>query len=290
MGRCSKLNSNKTESIQYFQRLNQVLLLAAALLPLLLLIWNWRRISPIVSPTSAAIDSARANENIPLLTTAAMETRRVFPYSVIPGGAHDAQELKTALTNDPVAAGHYAGFDVARTRVVQLKHDELMYVSYRMNDRIYWTSKRLMLPAGETVLTDGENEARTRCGNRLSETPELPVSPKEPERAMLERPAPLVLPAVPEVMPEEAINRPFAGLPEIAGADPVGGRLYIPPFIPIWGDSGTPSLVPPNNPPPTPPTPPTPPPPPIATPEPTSLLLLSAGLFGVFALRRKHQS
>lgn len=288
MGRCSKLDSNKTESIKYFQRLNQVLLLAAAVLPLLLLIWNWQRISPIVSPTSAAIDSARANENTPLLTMAAMETRRVFPYSVIPGGAHDVQELKTALTNDPVAAAHYAGFDVARTRVVQLKHDELMYVSYRMNDRIYWTSKRLMLPAGETVLTDGENEARTRCGNRLSETPELPVALKEPERAMLEGPAPLVLPAPPEVMPAEAINRPFAGLPEIAGADPVGGRLYIPPFIPIWGDSGTPSLVPPNNPPPTPPTPPTPPPP-ITTPEPTSLLLLSAGLFGVFALRRRHQ-
>lgn len=286
MGRGRNLNRDKTENVKYFQRLNQILLLAAALLPLLLLIWNWQRFSRMASPASAAIDAARANENSRPMAGAAIETRRVFPYSVIPGGAHDVQELKAALTNDPVAASHYAGFDVARTHIVQLKHDELMYVSYRMGDRIYWTSKRLLLPAGETVLTDGENAARTRCGNRLSEVPKLPVALKEPERAMLERPAPLVLPAPPEAMPEEAINRPL-GLPDIAGADPVGGRIYIPPFIPIWGDSGTPALYPPSN---HPTPPPPPPPPPVPTPEPASLLLLSAGLLGVWAVRRNGRA
>jgi hypothetical protein len=284
MGRYGKSHSANKESVSYFRHLNQVLLLAGALLPLLLFIWEWQHSAvkpPFAGPAAAAV-TAKNNPVLPL--NAALETRHIFPFSVIPGGAHDAQELKNALLNDPVAAAHYAGFDVAHTHVVRLDRNELMYVSYRIGDHIYWTSRKLMLPEGETVLTDGENEGRTRCGNRLSETPQLPISSKEPSSAMLAGP-PLTLPAPPAALPESAIIEPLA-LPKIASADPVGGRIFIPPFIPIAGGSGTPTLYPPpNNPPPI-----LPPPPPVATPEPSSLLLLSAGLFGVLAIRRKLQS
>jgi len=37
------------------------------------------------------------------------------------------------------------------------------------------------LHAGETLLSDGEHLARTRCGNRVSEVPRAPVSSDEPE-------------------------------------------------------------------------------------------------------------
>lgn len=84
--------------------------------------------------------------------------------------------MRNALEHDPIAAAHYAGFDVSQTRVVRLPSDEEVYVSYRLNNHIYWTNKKLRLLKGETVITDGKNVARTRCGNRLSVTAQSPVA------------------------------------------------------------------------------------------------------------------
>jgi hypothetical protein len=272
------------ESLTYFRRLNQLLLLAAALIPLILFVLNRADLSGPAAATAspAAHASAMANDGAPVLASLAVESGRLYPYSVIPGGARSEQELQNALTHDPVAAAHYADFDVARTHVVQAPHNELMYVSYRIGEHIYWTSKKLVIPGGEALLTDGEHVARTRCGNRLSEKPEVPVSSKQPADAVLNGP-PLAEVHPADVLSESAAAQRAVAPPEIADADPVGGRLFIPPFIPIWGGSGTPGLYPPNGPP-----PPPPPPPPITpTPEPSSLLLLSGGLFGVWSLRRK---
>jgi hypothetical protein len=51
-----------------------------------------------------------------------------------------------------------------------------MYVSYRKSDQVFWTKTKHRMPQGETVLCDGENLARTRCGNRLSPKPQAPVA------------------------------------------------------------------------------------------------------------------
>ena len=288
MGPYSQPGSKNQKSLSSFRRLNQVLLFVAALLPLALFLWNWQRFSGAERASANRVAASAPIENPGLpLTNAALQTHRLYPFSVIPGGARTEEQLKNALLHDPVAASHYADFDVADTHVIHMDRTRAMYVSYRIGNNIYWTSKRLEIPGGETVLSDGVHEARTRCGNRLSETPELPISAKEPTRALLEGPAVPLAPAAPEALPEAA-TRPIAALPEIASADPVGGRIFIPPFIPIWGDSGTPGLppnIPPNNPPP--PNPPPPTPPPVPTPEPSGLLLLSAGLFGIWVLRRK---
>src|SRR5437764_1059357 len=42
----------------------------------------------------------------------------------------------------------------------------------------YVPRKRVWLPEGEAVLTDGDNLARARCGNRISFTPQQPVGPE----------------------------------------------------------------------------------------------------------------
>lgn len=45
-----------------------------------------------------------------------MENRPVYPYSIVPGGVRDAQELKWAADHDPVVRAHYAGFDYDHAR------------------------------------------------------------------------------------------------------------------------------------------------------------------------------
>ncbi len=237
-------------------------------------------------------------------------SRTLFPYSVIPGGVESAEELRSALEHDPIAAAHYAGFDVSQTHVVRLASDEEMYVSYRLNNHIYWTNKKLRLLKGETVITDGKNVARTRCGNRLSATAEVPMAARQPLDMTLD-PAPLpdLAAARPIALP---MALPFPAFSSLLASSPgSSGGTFMPPSFPIVGGGGSPShkvVTPPTTAPPSPPTPPPPttppiippgtPPgtPPVATPEPDSLVLTAAGISIVLAggcfgyLRRRIQN
>jgi len=114
--------------------------------------------------------------------------REVYPYSVVPGGVRSAEELEEAAARDQVVAAHYAGFDYKHARVIELQQPQLMYLSYRMRDKIYWTSKRIRLHAGEKVISDGKMMARSRCGNQLSESAKKAVSPEEPPAERFDQP------------------------------------------------------------------------------------------------------
>src|SRR5579875_2590657 len=72
---------------------------------------------------------------------------RLYPYSVVPGGVESVQELRNAIANDPLVASLYAKCDLSRAHVVRLTESQEVYVSYRMDGKIYWTKKRLLLPA-----------------------------------------------------------------------------------------------------------------------------------------------
>ena len=112
--------------------------------------------------------------------------RRVYAYSVIRGGAYSAGELAAALESDPVALIHYADFRRSQAKAVESPREQEVYVSYRKNDAVYWTSHRVRIPQGEVLLTDGTNYARARCGNRISWMPRQPTSAQEPPSGSLE--------------------------------------------------------------------------------------------------------
>lgn len=116
--------------------------------------------------------------------------RPIYPYSIIRGGVYSAAELTDALAHDPVAARHYAGFHRSSARITQTSFSQAVYLSYRVGNAVYWTGKAVQLPSGETVLTDGQNVARARCGNRISPTPQTPVNDTEPAPETLDTPQP----------------------------------------------------------------------------------------------------
>ncbi|MGH9609880.1 MAG: PEP-CTERM sorting domain-containing protein [Bryobacteraceae bacterium] len=148
----------------------------------LVLSFGWRRWARIHGPV-AGHTAAHA-------TVSAMvrSLRPDYPYSVIPGGAYSQAELRYAVNHDPVVRKHYGDFDVADTQVVTLTADRYEYASYRIKNKIYWTKRRLRLRKGEALLTDGTHYARTRCGNRLSNTRKGPTSPLEPPKTALNLP------------------------------------------------------------------------------------------------------
>jgi hypothetical protein len=200
-------------------------------------------------------------------TTLELPQRRIYPYSVIPGGVGDPQELRNAIAHDPQVAQLYANFDLSHARIERLTSDREAYVAYRYDNRIYWTKKRLLLHAGETVITDGNETGRTRCGNRISEMPMQPVRQDEPPNAAANAPvvgiasSSSLVPALPVESPylDPRVNG-LALLPQAsAPASP-----NPPPFFPLagGGPSSFPSVTPP---------------PPVPTPEPGALPLLALG-------------
>jgi len=206
-------------------------------------------------------------------STAPESRRAVFPYSVIPGGVRDAKELQSAASKDPVVAEHYADFVIARAHTLRLDRPSLMYVSYRLNNRVYWTRNRMTIPAGETLISDGKSYARVRCGNRLSPVAAVPVSQSEPPSEKFENPD-WVPPLLANLMPGEGFgDYPYpTNLPQFT-AFPASGPVAsgVPPvgFPPILPPGTTPSGNTTDN----------PPSPPVATPEPGSLTLLLAAAF-----------
>ncbi len=145
--------------------------------------------------------------------------RKNYRFSVVPGGVYSAAELEDSRAVDRVVADHYADFGSAVVRRT-LPVDTLMYVSYRVANRVYWSAKKHRIPKGESLLSDGKNMARIRCGNRLSLVPKLPISGEhEPGEAMLS-----LLEPPPSVTPS-----PIAGLPP---PDLVAPNMFLAPRDP----------------------------------------------------------
>ncbi len=107
-------------------------------------------------------------------------TRPIYRYSVIPGGAYDARELRSAVDRDPVVAAEYGGVAGRGVHPEVLPADMLAYMSYRVGNKIYWTKHQVRLRRGETILTDGATQLRGRCGNGISLEPALPTAESDP--------------------------------------------------------------------------------------------------------------
>lgn len=234
-------------------------------------------------------DSAMGDphQNIAKLTAGSgLPGRVIYPYSVVPGGVRSPEDLQEASKHDQVVDDHYAGFDYHNAKVVELKEGQLVYLSYRLKNKIYWTKKKVPLRKGEKVITDGKMTARTRCANRVSPTAQAAVSPEEPPAAQFEEPI---------MSGGSATEAPYGGNFESAllsrpgfpgfGPEGPGGSGFYPP------GGGVPGVFPPtippgggNNPPP----PPPPPPPPV--PEPGTMVLLGSGIVGIYMRYRKAGS
>jgi hypothetical protein len=113
---------------------------------------------------------------LPIRSALNRSDRPNYRYSVIPQGVYSVEEFKAALATDAIVKAHYSGFDRTKLRMVQMPSAKLMYTSYRKDGLIYWTNHRVRVAADEMLVTDGTNLARARCGNRLSEQPQVPVA------------------------------------------------------------------------------------------------------------------
>ena len=166
-----------------------------------------------------------------------------YPYSVIAGGAYSPAEVRFADNKDPIVRAHYSDFDLKKVQMVRLTDDRFQYVSYRLKDQIYWTKKKLRIPSGELLLTDGTQYARARCGNRLSDRLHKdPTSNQEPSGALLSLP-----PVSMDLLPQfDFTSAPVTGQPVVTEARTSPAQPSViaslphaePPLVPleaVWG-------------------------------------------------------
>lgn len=181
-------------------------------------------------------------------------------YSVIPQGIHSEKQLARFLADHPVVARHYANFDLRNFRLVRLRHDRMAYVSFRLGNLIFWTSRKIRLFAGESLVTDGTHYARARCGNRISYVPKQPTTAWQPPGLALEAP-------ILHLTPASFHSSPLHGSStvQLLPSDGPGGGIPFFPVVFIPPGGGTPVGSPlPDA--------------PLPTPEPATLLLFSSGL------------
>jgi hypothetical protein len=196
---------------------------------------------------------------------------RLYPYSIVAGGVGSNEELRVAIANDTVVARHYEGFDLATATIVALPKPMHAYVSYRIGEDVFWTRHKVNLPPGETLVSDGTRLARTRCGNRISETPQSPISAKEPASEVLEaalEPAFVNSPEDP-ITREPSFDHPVRAAESGAETSPTTPPFWWVPETPIVPVTPLPPVVPPIIPPEN---------PPVNIPEPGTGTLLILGI------------
>jgi len=137
---------------------------------------------------AAAADASARPADAAMAMTAAVPAgpRRIYPYSIVAGGVAGRAELAHVIQTDKVVAAHYASFEVAKAHPVAVVKPRAVHVSYRKGDQVYWTAKKVMLAEGEILLSDGKNEIRGRCGNRISEVAMQPVEAAAPSEDELD--------------------------------------------------------------------------------------------------------
>jgi len=160
-----------------------------------------------------------------------IESRPIYPYSVVPGGVRDVSELKWVAEHDPVVAEHYLGFDYDHAQVEVLKATLTAYVSYRIGKKVYWMRKPVSLRKGETVITvHGKVRARARCGNRVEEVPQQATSTSEPPATKFEEPThPATGTAI--AGPPVGLQSALLNRPELPGLGPAPPLSLYDPFV-----------------------------------------------------------
>ncbi len=236
-----------------------------------------------------------------------LSATQIFPLPILNGRAATPARIwlrspsaclrlrhREAIQRDRAVARHYAAFNLHKARIVELKSPRLVYLSYRLGDKIFWTRKQIKLKEGERIITDGDISARTRCANQVSVLPQTVVSTDEPLPEQLEDPFGVGGSATQIDFPNSIESALLRRTPPGLGEGP-GSGFFGPPF-----GGGGPGIAPPpipsscakppcsTTPPPPPPPPPLPPPAPV--PEPASILLVTSGLAGIYFRYRNRSS
>src|SRR5438874_7763288 len=86
-----------------------------------------------------------------------------------PRSVASLDDFRQVVRHDPRLAVYYGSFNWAQARLVTTAEPRLVYVSYQKAGALARTNHPMLLPKGDTLLTDGVLQARTYCCNEVFE-------------------------------------------------------------------------------------------------------------------------
>jgi hypothetical protein len=96
---------------------------------------------------------------------------------------HSVKDFRSTVEKDPVLASHFEGFDWQTAHLGKQDTEVWTYVTYRKDKIIGRTSKPVKLPQGDEYITDGTRMVRTFCCNDyVAAPPPGKTSPGPSER------------------------------------------------------------------------------------------------------------
>ena len=244
------------------------------------------------SPLTPDAAPAAVADSVILAATQVASTRpsvrpafpRTNPYAIVRDGicvssnAPDQEKASRqkweALLRDPFWRSIFSGVNPEEFSLVKTSLPLDRYVAYwKMENQqlIHWTGKKILVPAGTRVLTDGRGRMYLcACGNQVAAV--LPATDlakvltpeQEPPVAYLVPPEPEPFFVIPREVPAETpvVPSEFATTPPYDKSDPLFPMAPI--YVPLDGEPGP---GPPPGPPPQPPPGPPPQPPPGHLPD-----------------------
>ena len=93
-------------------------------------------------------------------------------HYVVCGGVHDTAAYLKAIQNPAVKELYRP---TGSLHITKTTHVFFAYDSYRIGNKIYWTRKPRLIPTGTEVWADGIYSILVRCGNLISNDPQIPT-------------------------------------------------------------------------------------------------------------------
>jgi hypothetical protein len=162
-------------------------------------------------------------------------------------------DFRRMVRSDQRLAAYYGNFNWAKAQLVTTAAPQLVYVSYQKAGALARTKHPMLLPKGDTLLTDGVLQARTYCCNEVFELVDAPpppsaegdqpASPLPPSTQVLWPPAspPALAPPAGATPPAELVAPPAAppflppsargAVPPASFLTPPGGSPFSPPSL-----------------------------------------------------------
>ena len=250
--------------------------------------------APKPRSASPAVPKANPDAAVPRVNPYAVVRRGICVPSNVSGQEKASRKKWEELLRDPYWQSIFSGVNPDRFHLVKTSLPLQRYVNYWKMENgqvIHWTGKKISIPAGTRVFSDGRGAMYLcACGNQVAAVlpPGKPGTVLPPEE---EPPAAYLVPPEPEPYPEipgelSGETPTLMAPPEVATTLPDNESELIPPIPPIppifvggplplsSGPGPGPIPGPPSEPP--------------ATPEPDTLSLILIGL-GASIVARRHR-
>lgn len=223
-------------------------------------IWLNFALTPVKLPGAITAPPALAISTLPVEKPF---VRLRYPLSVIPGGVSTVEEFNMRVGQDPVLAG----LACEGARIDTIPNDLIVFTTFRRGKKILWNRSPILVKKGERIIVGCGRTILMRCGNEISFTAQQPSESLPPgtlETPIVSVPSPPIF-----IAPPPEYSR--SSYPQ-HGGQIVTTEIQTPPTF-LGGGGQDPSSNPPSN--------------SVAMSEPSTGLLVAAGLGVLGFLRRR---